>query len=368
MAMILLLAAPVVGAVALSDTGAAAARGGVFGNPGAARIHAVRGPVSSEPPDVVFGMPSPTAASISESAATDRYPVDDGSGATIAISVTAACQAYCNAADPQQIADFVGTLIHSFEIDLLTVQLDTPFQLELDCGFGAQACYYSGQNKIVLSGNDTPGPDGSSRDLVLAHEYGHHVAQHRDNPAPFPAAINWGTARWSSYEHVCQRRRAGVLYPGDEGTHYYEDPGEAFAEAFARNRFPEAQVKWKWAPSLKPNAGALRAIREDTLDPWSGRTSLVVNGRVPPGKGGAAVESFRTPLDGTVSLRPSGLRRHRYQLSLRSPAGRVLRTSQHGLDLHHQLDYTVCGQARLRVVISSSRRSGGRFGLLIQRP
>lgn len=360
MAMILLLAAPAAGAPPPWDA--------VLGNPGATRTAAVRGPASSGPRDVVFGMPSPTAASISASASTSSYPVNDGSGATITIAVTAACQSYCNAADPQPIADFVGTLIHGFEIDLLTVQLDTPLQLEFDCGFGAQACYYSGQNKVILSGNDTPGPDGASRDFVLAHEYGHHVAQHRENPAPFAAAIDWGSARWSSYEHVCQQRRAGALFPGDEGIHYYEDPGEAFAEAFAHNRFPDAQVRWKWPPSLKPSAGAFRAIQRDTLDPWAGRTSFVVSGRVPAGKGGAAVESFRTPLDGTVSLRPSGLRRHRYQLSLRSPAGRVLRTSRHGLDLHHQLDFTVCGQSRLRVAISSSRRSGGPFGLLIQRP
>jgi hypothetical protein len=313
-------------------------------------------------------MPSPTAATISQTASTDRYPVDDGSGATIAVSVTAACQASCNAADPQQIADFIGTLIHGFEINLLTVQLDTPLQLELDCGFGAQACYYSGENRIVIGGDGTPGPEGASREYILAHEYGHHVAQHRQDPAPFPAPINWGTERWSSHEHVCQQRRAGAVFPGNEGSHYFQDPGEAFAEAFARNRFPDAHVKWEWSPSLRPNAAAFQAIREDTLDPWSGRTSFTISGRVPPGPGATAVASFRTPLDGTVSLRPDNLPGHRYRLSLMSPGGRVLRTSRHGLDLHHQLDYTVCGQSRLRVKIRSAEGSGGAFQLLVQRP
>jgi hypothetical protein len=51
-----------------------------------------------------------------------------------------------------------------------------------------------------------------------------------------------------------------------------------------------------------------------------------------------------------------------------NPAGRVLRTSRHGLSFGGQLNYTVCGQPRLRVAIRSSRRLGGAFKLQIQRP
>jgi len=318
--------------------------------------------------DAVIGKPGAASARIAASAASERYPVDDGSGVTIAVSVTPACAAACTAADPQQIAGFIGALIHGEEIGLLTVQLDTPFQLGFDCGFGAEACYYSGENRIVISGDDSPAADGASRDYILAHEYGHHVAQHRESPAPFTPAIDWGTARWASYEHVCQGRRAGALFPGDEGTHYYEDPGEAFAESFARYRFPDTQLKWGWIPRLRPSAGAFQAIREDTLSPWRGRESFVLRGHVPARGKGAAVESLRTPLDGMVSLRPSGLRRHGYELALRSRAGKLLRTSHHGLGPHHQLDYTVCGQSRLRLVIKSTRPSGGPFKLMIQRP
>jgi hypothetical protein len=246
-------------------------------------------------------------------------------------------------------------------------QLDTPSQIEFDCGYGAQACYYGGENKIVLNGNDAPAPDGASREFVLAHEYGHHVARHRESPPPFPAAIDWGTPRWSSYEHVCQRSRAGALFPGNEGLHYFRDPGEAFAESFAHLRFPESEVPWRWVRSLEPDAGSFQAIREDTLDPWLGRTALKLRGRVPLRQGGEAVRAFGTPLDGTVSLRPAGL--PLYDLSLLTPAGRVLRSSRNnGLSFGHQLNYTVCGQSRLRVAISSSRRSGGAFKLQIQRP
>jgi len=314
---------------------------------------------------VIDGLPGANDARLSATATPDRYPIGDGSGATVAVAVTSACQIYCNAADPQRIASFLGTLIHGYEMELLTVQLDTPSEIEFDCGFGAQACYYGGENRIVLSGNDTPSPDGASREFVLAHEYGHHVAQHRESPPPFPAAIDWGTPRWSSYEHVCQRSRIGTLFPGDEGLHYFQDPGEAFAEAFAQYRFPAAKVDWRWLPELKPNPAAFEAIRMDTLEPWLGRAAVRLEGRLPR-DGGAIARSFRTPLDGTVSLRPTGQLAWRYKLSLLSPGGRVLRTSRHRPG--HRLNFTICGQSRLRVAIRSTRRAGGAFKLQIQRP
>ncbi len=317
--------------------------------------------------DTVIDAPGIGSAQISATASTNRYPIDDGSGETVAIAVTEACQATCTATDPQQIADFLGTLIHGNEMELLTVQLDTPSQIEFDCGSSAQACYYAGEGKIVLNGNDTPTPDGASREFVLAHEYGHHVARHRESPPPFPAAIDWGTTRWASYENVCQGSRAGALFPGNEGLHYFRDPGEAFAESFARYRFPDSGIPWRWIDALKPDAAALEAIREDTLHPWAGRTAFQLAGKLPAGSREATVESFRTPLDGTVSLRPANERRH-YQLSLLNRAGRVLRTSLHGLDFGHRLNFTVCGQSRLRVAIRPSRRRGGAFKLQIQRP
>jgi len=318
------------------------------------------------PRDTVIEAPSVGSAQISASAAEDRYPINDGSGATVAIAVTAACEMSCAAADPQQIANTLGTFVHGPEMELLTVQLDTPSQIEFDCGYGAQACYYGSESKIVLGGNGGVAPDGASREFVLAHEYGHHVARHRESPSPFPPAIEWGTARWSSYEHVCQRSRAGALFPGNEGLRYFRDPGEAFAESFAHLRFPESGVPWRWLRALEPDAGALEAIREDTLDPWSGRTSLKLRGRVPPRRNGRALRSFGTPIDGAVSLRPAS--RSRFNLDLLNPLGRLLRSSRHDLSFGHRLNFTVCGQSRLGVAIRSKGASGGAFKLQIQRP
>jgi hypothetical protein len=122
----------------------------------------------------------------------------------------------------------------------------------------------------------------------------------------------------------------------------------------------------RWAAALEPDAGAFQAIRKDTLEPLLGRSAFKLRGWAPPRHGGAVVRAFGTPLDGTVSLRPAG--QPPYQLSLPNPAGRVLRTSSHGLSFRHRLNYIVCGQSRLRVAIRSSRRSGEAFKLQIQRP
>lgn len=315
--------------------------------------------------DVVHHAPGAAGARIAASASSARYPID-ASGETIAVSVSAACAAECDAADPQAIANLIGTFVHGPEVSLLTVQLDTPFELGFDCGFDAQSCYFGGENKIVLSGNDDPAPDSASRAFVLAHEYGHHVAQHRDLPSPFPSAIDWGTERWSSVEHVCQGHRRGSFFPGDEGSHYYEDPGEAFAETFAFNRFPEEAVEWAWSPALRPSAESFRALREDTLEPWMARHSFTVSGRIP--KSGVVVQDFRTPLDGRVSIGPAGAPRLGYELVIRNRSGKALRSSRQGVSVRHRLDYTVCGQSRLRVAVQATGRPGKRYELTIQRP
>jgi hypothetical protein len=345
----------------------AAPGGAVAGRPGSANALEVPRPAVPMR-DVVWGAPGAAAVRISATASSQRYSIGDGSEATIQVAVSAACAANCTAADPQPIAGLVGTFAHGPEVSLVTVQLDTPYQLAFECGFGAEACYFPGEDRIVLSGNEEVDEDGADRAFVLAHEYGHHVAQHRDLPAPFPSAVDWGTERWASLEGVCSGRRNGRLFPGDEGYHYFEDPGEAFAEAFAHNRFPEAAVRWRWLPDLAPTAESFQAIQEDTLSPWRARTSFVLSGRVPARGEGAAVELLPTPLDGTVTLRPVGLHRRGYELALRSRAGRLLRSFRPSPAPPGQMHFTVCGQSRIRLEIRSRLDRPTPYRLQIQRP
>jgi hypothetical protein len=312
--------------------------------------------------DLVVSGPDAFSARISATAMTQRFPIGDGRGSTIAVGVTAACRATCDAADPQAIASFVGTLPHEAEVGLLTIQLDTSWQIGSDCGYGAQACYDTWRDLIVLSGDDDTQYDGATREFVLAHEYGHHLARHRPAPPPFRPAIDWGTPRWASLKDVCQGQRARRLFPGNEGRHYYENPGEAFAESFAFYRFPDSPVQWSWTPSLRPNAAAFAAIRRDVYRPWVERI-VKIRGRLPAG-GHAVTRTFRTPLDGRASLWLRGPGFGGSELSVRNGAGAKLRE----VAGTGPLEVTVCNQGRLRVVVKPRGSHSHRFTLAVKRP
>src|SRR5439155_24542812 len=96
------------------------------------------------------------------------------------------------------------------------------------CSSDADACYDPQSETIVLPGE--PPPDATPVEELAAHEYGHHVANNRDNP-PWDAET-WGPKRWASYEGVCPRVRNGTAFPGDEGANYDLNPGEGFAESY----------------------------------------------------------------------------------------------------------------------------------------
>jgi len=311
--------------------------------------------------DVVLTRPSVGLARISATVSSSRYRIGDGAGGTIAVGATAACRATCSAADPQAIANFIGTLPHGREVTALKVQLNTRSQISYACGYGAQACYDLWHNRMIISGDDEVQDDGASRDFVIAHEYGHHLAGHRPAPPPFSPAIDWGTPRWASYENVCQGYAKKRFFPGNQGRRYHRNPGEAFAEAYAYSRFPDTGVEWAWTPALRPSAAAFAAIRRDVYRPWA-RRSFTIRGRL-PGNGRRAVErTFRTPLDGRAILRLRGPGAS--QLSARSGTGPNLRDTSGG----RPLKVTVCDQRRLRAVVRRFGHHGGSFTLTVQRP
>ncbi|HEU5143441.1 MAG TPA: hypothetical protein VFU04_09830 [Solirubrobacterales bacterium] len=238
----------------------------------------------------------------------------------------------------------------------------------MDCGYGAAACYYPDEDGVVLSGDEAPADDGASREFVLAHEYGHHVANHRQSVAPFPAAIDWGTPRWSSHEQICRADRRGAVFPGDEEDNHDRNPGEALAEAFACLHFPRSGVEWGWARSLRPDAAAFEAIREDTLNPWLGRMSIRLRGPAWSASRKGLIRAVPTPLDGRVSLLPAAALSRSFRLSLWSPAGQILRSSRGDPTPGPRLDFTVCGQSRLQFLLLPKRRPGTPVPLLVERP
>jgi hypothetical protein len=319
--------------------------------------------------DLVIEHPSRRSSRVLARSSLQRYGVGDGR--SVEITVSPLCNALtCQDADPQAIASFLGTLPHGDEMNLLNVDLEPAIELASTCGSGdAQACYFSDQNLMAINGNDTAAPDGASRAYVIAHEYGHHLANHRNN-APFDnPAIDWGPKNWASFARVCQGVRAGRYFPGNESSHYFQNPGEAFAESFAHNRFPSDPVPWEWPDFPDPHAGAFPAIQTDALDPWNGPTTDTRRGRFPRKqkrkrrtKVNRKVKRFETPRDGDMKITLNGADRADLALKLLGSDGRLLAQSD-GVGSREQVSFQICGERHLTAIVRRHDRRRSRFSL-----
>ena len=221
------------------------------------------------------------------------YVTADGSQPTILLS-----PAYLpNPAAGQALADFFGLLVHGDELDTLTVYVAPYTEVQSECGAGADACYAPYEDTMYLPG-ETP-PDGATLGELGAHEYGHHVANYRDN-SPWNAA-EWGPKYWATAENVCLLTWAGVAYPGDEGEFYAYNPGEAWAETY---RVMNAQNPFSWpilADLFAPDPKALEAARRDVLSPWGGAEYITRRNRLSADR---RVRLYRVPVqnDGSIDV------------------------------------------------------------------
>ena len=212
---------------------------------------------------------NPVVAHAAQTAGTTaRYPTGDGG----TIPVTAE-----NPTIAQQYATFVGTLPHGAELNYLHIVVVPAAKVNTECGGsdgdGILACYGNQDQTMIVPDSQATDSDVSV-DYVIAHEYGHHIAAHRSN-APLPA-LDFGPKRWSSYELVCGKTIDGKLAPGDENLNYLSNPGEAWAESYARLVFPlEA---WRFTSLLKPTSGSLLAAMADVMQPWKQRVSTTFTG------------------------------------------------------------------------------------------
>lgn len=263
----------------------------------------------------------------------------------------------------QRWANVLAGLLHGPEISSLTVYMATFATVQRLCGSGALGCY--GDDRLVAIGDDFQDVSAQS---VLTHEYGHHLANSR-NDAPWNG-VDWGTKRWSSYVNVCARAKSGELSPGDEGANYQLNPGEAFAEDYRvlnerREGLPESP--WRVVDTrFYPDQGALDALSLDVTSPWTGDTTSTYTGSF---AGGATGRGFRvaTPLDGSFTATLTAAKKVRLSLRVVDPATRsVLAVDGTALRVK-TATISVCGQRTLQVQVL--RVSGsGTFSLSVAKP
>lgn len=283
-----------------------------------------------------------------------RYALGDGRTVRVILS-----QVYePEPAVSQSVADFLGGLLHGGEIVGVTVYLGSPDEIVLACGEGAEACFNSANNRILVPAR--PPASGIPQEDILAHEYGHAVANGRRND-PFPAVV-FGPKRWSSYEEVCPR-----VFRSQETEQRYRDiPGEAFADAYriVSGGRPELFV---FNPVYFPDATARRLIRTDVLDPWSPSPPRLRSASLPANGPDTRSHRIRTPLDGLLRaelIAPPGAD---YDLELRTPFLRqpIVVAKRRGRS--EAISTLICGQRTFTLTVR--RHSGaGRYRLSVGTP
>jgi hypothetical protein len=212
--------------------------------------------------------------------------------------------------------------------------------------------------------------DGTTPEEVIRHEYGHHVAFNRSN-APW-VAVEWGPKNWASAVDVCARVSRSEAFPGDEGSNYARNPGEAWAETYRlmdERRNGIATASWPIiSPSFFPTEAAYVAAERDVLEPWAAsRTALFTRVFKKRAKKPWLI-SVQTPLDGELGVGAT--------LPVGSEAAvalvganrqTVLRRAQWVSQRVKRLATNVCGQRQLFVRVTPSG-AGGRVRVSVTAP
>jgi hypothetical protein len=289
-----------------------------------------------------------------------RYPLGDGRFVRVILS-----EVYePDPAVPQSIAAYMSTLLHGGEVDGVTVFLASPETIRLACGFGGEACFNGIENLILMPG--VPPASGISLEEILAHEYGHALANGRSN-YPFPALL-FGTKRWATYEHVCEQVFRRVGSPDEPGIPYRSIPGEAFADAY-RILNGGNPALWVFDRVYFPTPASLRLIRADVLDPWAQRLPLLLLGSFPADRPDVRTRRFRVlaPLDGMLRIQLTAPPGSDFDLELRTPGVSfpVARGVTRGRI--ERIAAIVCGTRSFTLAVKRHNGSG-RFALRVSRP
>jgi hypothetical protein len=290
-------------------------------------------------------------------------PVQAKSGEPLAIYVS---DSYPD--DPaatQHWADYFASLLHGSELSLLSAYVAAPAEIAGLCGDDALGCY--GSDRLVIPAETL---DGITPEDVAAHEYGHHIAENRQNP-PW-RAVDSGPKRWASYENVCARTKTGAAFPGDEGEHYRLNPGEAWAETYRLlNDSKDGIAPGPWAvvdSSFYPDAPAFQAVEDDVLHPYAASAPSTVTGHFALHGKRIWTYLLPTPLDGQLSIVLTLPQGTLYDLRVLAAAGTTpLATGLWSGVGQKTLGYSICGERSL-VVRVTRRGDPGRFSLQISQP
>jgi hypothetical protein len=252
----------------------------------------------------------------------------DGTRITVTISSQYGQTPQSQAA-AQNAVNFLSSRVHGTELSQLKVFVGPPAEISTICGAEeALACYAPGEERMYVPG-ETPPNSPVPVEYIITHEYGHHIANHRKNA--LGPAFTLGPEYWATSQFIC----AGVLsrppafYPGDEGDHYLDNPGEGWADSYAH--LPEngfTDQPFQFSPLFHRDDAAFNAIRKDVLDPWKGNVTKTERGTL----GSSDQKRFKVvvSLDGPVIARLNGPSGSDYNLRVRLGGQTVDKTNKAG--------------------------------------
>jgi hypothetical protein len=272
-------------------------------------------------------------------------PITTASGETVDVRVSDSLPP--ETATPEGWAEFLAGVTHGPELAQLRAHIVSFSEVEEICGSRALGCY--GRDELVAPGELV---DDISPEEVVRHEYGHHIAYHRLNE-PW-SAIDWGPKRWASEANVCARASRREAFPGDQGSNYALNPGEAWAETYRLMDERKAGITTATWPiissSFYPNEVALQAAEQDVLQPWTAVSTRLFS-RV-FGKKSAKVWWIRlsTPLDGAFRISATVPNGGTYDVALVGANRRTVAQRAEWIGQRvKRLESAVCGQRALFV-------------------
>ena len=258
---------------------------------------------------------------------------------------------------PEQWAEFLVGLVHGPEISRLTTYVVTFDEVQEVCGDRALGCYSA--NQMIVPGEVVF--DGTTPEEVARHEYGHHVAFNRVNP-PW-VAVEWGPKNWASSANVCARVARQEAFPGNQGSNYARNPGEAWAETYRlmdERKNGITTATWPIiAPSFYPTEDALLAAERDVVEPWSTQRTAQYTRTFTKKSKKVWLIPLSTPLDGDLRVAATLPAGGEYQVALVSSDRKtVLQRAQWASQRVKRLSTTVCGQRSLAVRVTRNGKAG----------